>query len=231
MSKIYLIDELAEAVKIERKILGEWETNQLIRAFGHTDDNTPYFAEESIQECLTIKSLVDLGYNFEDIQKIKKKVGLPGSLGSDESPRTKQKLLTVGELAEKVGVSSRTLKHWEEKGIIESDMRSEGGFRLYSEQFVYLCSLVQDLQNFGYTLDEIKNVSDYFRDFLLLNTNYESFPKENVDAKLSLMMNEIESLFSKMEKLKQGINRWEELLKTKRKEIISIKNKNKKRPE
>ena len=231
MSKIYLIDELAEAVKIESQTLALWEKGQLIRAFGHTDDGTPYFSEEAIQECITIKSLVDLGYNSEDIIKIKKKVGLPGSLGNDDSSKSKQKLLTVGELAEKVGVSSRTLKHWEEKGIIESDMRSEGGFRLYSDQFIYFCSLVQDLQNFGYTLDEIKTVSDYFRDFLLLNSSYESFPKEKVDEKLTPMLNEIETLFTKMDKLKQGVNRWEELLKTKRKEILNIKNKNKKRPE
>ena len=40
--------------------------------------------------------------------------------------------LTVGNLADKIGVSPRTIKHWEDKGIIEPDMRSDGGFRLYS---------------------------------------------------------------------------------------------------
>ena len=54
--------------------------------------------------------------------------------------------ITISSLAEQVGVSPRTIKHWEEKGIIESEMRSAGGFRLYSQIYVYMCKLVKDLQ-------------------------------------------------------------------------------------
>jgi len=229
MAKLFLLEELSEAVKIPAELIVEWDSLKLIKAAGYTEDKIPYFTEEASAECEVIQSLVRLGYEPEDIIKIKKKVGMPRSIGEDSENKLKHKLLTVGELAERIGVSTRTIKHWEDKGIIESDMRSEGGFRLYSEQYIYLCSLIQDLQNFGYSLDEIKVISDYFRDFLAFESSLETFDKEKVSAKLELMFEEIEQLLSTMSRLKQGISRWEELLKNKKKEVTSIKNKNNKR--
>jgi hypothetical protein len=43
------------------------------------------------------------------------------------------------------------------------------------------------------------------------------------------MSADIEKLFSKMNMLKEGINRWEELLKKKKKELLNMKNSNNKR--
>ena len=45
------------------------------------------------------------------------------------------------------------------------------------------------------------------------------------------MQKAIENLFAKMNLLKEGISRWEELLKKKKKEIVNLKNKNVKRGE
>ncbi len=108
-------------------------------------------------------------------------------------------------------------------------MRSEGGFRLYAENYVFFCSLILDLQNFNYTLDEIKVISDYFRDFLNFQYHPELFPKEKIAVESEQMDMEIVRLFDKMGKLKEGIERWEKLLKNKKKEIDQIKTKNAKR--
>jgi len=135
----------------------------------------------------------------------------------------------VGSLAEKVGVSARTLKHWEDKGIIEADMRSEGGFRLYSQIYIYLCKLVIDLQLFGYTLEEIKTISDLFRTFLSINADIESVTREECGKQLDTMCLEIDRLSEKMALLKEGIVRWEDLINKKRKEINSLKKRNQKR--
>ena len=42
--------------------------------------------------------------------------------------------------------------------------------------------------------------------------------------KLNTMLQEIQFLFDKMKNLKEGIQRWEDLLKKKRREIINMKN-------
>jgi DNA-binding transcriptional MerR regulator len=135
----------------------------------------------------------------------------------------------VGQLAEAVKVSPRTIKHWEEIGIIEPDMRSEGGYRLFAPHYVFICNLIKDLQLFGYSLEEIKTVSLYFRTFLDLNSSLDSYPVDESEQKLNELIVAIDSLSEKMDLFKAGIARWEDLLKKKKKEIISLKTRNSKR--
>jgi DNA-binding transcriptional MerR regulator len=135
----------------------------------------------------------------------------------------------VGHLAEKIGTSPRTIKHWEEKGIIEPDMRSQGGFRLYGEHYVYLCQLIKDLQLFGYSLEEIKTISDYFRLFIDLKENPDQGDAEENERNFARMMEEIEALFEKIRLLREGMARWEDLARKKKKEITVLRTRNQKR--
>ena len=117
--------------------------------------------------------------------------------------------ITVGELAQRAGVSPRTIKYWEEKGIFQAETRTEGGFRLYPEIYVLFCDLVRDLQNFGYKLEEIKDVADMFRRFYAVSRNPEDFSADEVLEDLTRMQEAIDALKKRMELLKAGIRRWE----------------------
>ena len=226
---IFTRDEFLAKHDIREATLREWESARLIKPAGYTDGKIPVYSEETGERIGAIQRLTELGYEIEEIQKILKKVGLPKKIEKKKNTEEPAPYLTVGDLAERVGLSPRTIKHWEDKGIIEPDMRSEGGFRLYSGGYVYLCELVRDLQLFGYTLEEIKKVSEYFRYFLAIQENPDAFPKGEVSGKLDAMLTEIKVLFDKMGLLQKGIKRWENLLKKKRKEILDLKNKNPKR--
>ena len=228
---VFTQEEFLRGAAISRESLIEWMKWKLVRPSGFTEDQAPLFPQDALARVAHIQKLIELGYDFEEIQKIVKKVGFPHKKSGKKEPPEKDRYLTVGELAEQSGVSPRTIKHWEDKGVIEPDMRTEGGFRLYSGAYIYLCKLIRDLQLFGYTLEEIKVVSDYFRDFLAVEANLKAFPKAEVEAKLEAMLDEIQALFDKMELLKEGIVRWEDLLKKKKKDVLNLKNKNQKRPE
>jgi DNA-binding transcriptional MerR regulator len=173
--------------------------------------------------------LAELGYDLEETQKIIKKVGLPQKKTGEKASSEKDRYLTVGDLAERSGVSPRTIKHWEDKGIIEPDMRSEGGFRLYSEAYIHLCQLIRDLQLFGYALEEIKGASGHFRDLMTVRAGMEALSKADVEAKLEAMLGDIQAFFEKMELLKEGIARWDKLLRKEKKDILNLKAKNQKR--
>lgn len=227
---LFVLEEVLEKTGISEKNFKEWERLRLVKPEGMTDGSTPLFTKITLEKIRKIKNLYDLGYQFNDIQKIIKKVGLPKNAGDGKKTAKFNEFLTVGALAEQVGVSPRTIKHWEDKGIIEPDMRSEGGFRLYSEIYIYLCKLIKDLQLFGYSLEEIKKISDLFRDFLTIEDNPVFFKKDETAAKLNLMLSEIQILFDKMALFKEGIQRWEDLLKKKKKEILSLRNQWDKKP-
>jgi len=227
--KAYILDEFLKTAGITKDDLELWKKLKLLKPVGFTEDKIPFYAHETLEKVTHIKKLIDLGYQPEEIQKIIKKIGLPQKSGEKPQKAKKTQYLTVGTLAEMVNVSPRTIKHWEDKGILEPDMRSEGGFRMYSEYYVFLCQLIKDLQLFGYSLDEIKVISDYFRDFIKIQNNIEIYGKEETEQKLESMTNEIKSLLEKTNLLKEGIQRWEDLLKKKKKELTNLKTVNQKR--
>jgi len=227
--KLYTRPEFTVKVNMTEAELVLWTKMKLIKPEGFADDQTPLYSDTVLEKVMHIQRLRELGYGLEEIQKIMKKIGLPKLRSARKGSPDFNKYLTVGSLAERAGLSPRTIKHWEDKGIIEPDMRSEGGFRLYSQVYVYLCKLIKDLQLFGYSLEEIKVISGYFRDFLDIQGNLGSLPKAEVSKKLEAMLSEIQVLFEKMNLLKEGIERWEDLLKKKKKEILSLKTKNQKR--
>lgn len=67
--------------------------------------------------------------------------------------------LQIGEVAERTGVTQRTLRFYEEKGLLKPPTRMEGGFRLYSEDDIRRVEQIRRLQKLlGFTLAEIKEM-------------------------------------------------------------------------
>lgn len=67
--------------------------------------------------------------------------------------------LQIGEVAERTGVTQRTLRFYEERGLLKPPSRMDGGFRLYSEEDVQRVEQIRRLQNLlGMSLAEIKEM-------------------------------------------------------------------------
>ncbi len=67
----------------------------------------------------------------------------------------------IGEVADRTGVTQRTLRFYEEKGLLQPSERMQGGFRLYSEADVERIESIKRLQGLlGLTLAEIKEMVD-----------------------------------------------------------------------
>jgi DNA-binding transcriptional MerR regulator len=62
----------------------------------------------------------------------------------------------VGELAQKTGVSVRTLHHYDQIGLLSPSRRTASGHRLYSEAAISTLLRVRSLVQLGFTLEEIK---------------------------------------------------------------------------
>ena len=72
---------------------------------------------------------------------------------------TSEAYLQIGEVAERTSVTQRTLRFYEEKGLLRPPSRMDGGFRLYSEEDVRRVKHIRRLQNLlGLTLAEIKEM-------------------------------------------------------------------------
>jgi DNA-binding transcriptional MerR regulator len=64
----------------------------------------------------------------------------------------------IGEVAERTGLSLRTIRYYEEVGLVTPAARSTGGFRLYSETDVARLRLIRRMKPLDFTLEEMKDV-------------------------------------------------------------------------
>jgi MerR family transcriptional regulator, repressor of the yfmOP operon len=69
-----------------------------------------------------------------------------------------KELSRVGEVAERLGVSPRTIKYYEELGLIQPEARSSGGFRLYGEEDVRRLERILRMKGIGYSLATIREL-------------------------------------------------------------------------
>ncbi|GGL07654.1 MerR family transcriptional regulator [Mangrovihabitans endophyticus] len=68
------------------------------------------------------------------------------------------RMMQIGEAAGRAGLSIRTLRHYEEAGLITPSARSDGGFRLYTEADLGRLRLVRRMKPIGFTLDQMREV-------------------------------------------------------------------------
>jgi MerR family copper efflux transcriptional regulator len=67
-------------------------------------------------------------------------------------------LVQIGQVAERTGLSLRTIRFYEENGLVVPTARSEGGFRLYSEADVARLQVVKRMKPLGFTLEEMQEL-------------------------------------------------------------------------
>jgi DNA-binding transcriptional MerR regulator len=66
--------------------------------------------------------------------------------------------MQIGEVAEQTGLSLRTIRYYEEVGLVTPSARTTGGFRLYSETDVARLRLVRRMKPLDFSLEEMKDV-------------------------------------------------------------------------
>ncbi|MFJ4617596.1 MerR family transcriptional regulator [Streptomyces sp. NPDC088812] len=64
--------------------------------------------------------------------------------------------MQIGEVAARTELSLRTIRHYEETGLVIPSARSQGGFRLYTEADVARLMVVRRMKPLGFTLDEMR---------------------------------------------------------------------------
>ncbi len=77
---------------------------------------------------------------------------------TSEAPATVP-LLQIGEAADRAGVTQRTLRYYEEKGLLNAPSRMEGGFRLYSTEDIERIERIKEMRDLlGFSLADIKEM-------------------------------------------------------------------------
>jgi DNA-binding transcriptional MerR regulator len=70
--------------------------------------------------------------------------------------------MTIGRLARRTGVAVKTLREYEDLGLIYTVGRSAGNYRLFGEEAMWCVAVVGHLRQLGLTLAEIEALSEVY---------------------------------------------------------------------
>ena len=120
------------------------------------------------------------------------------------------KYYKIGQLANLVGVSPRTIRYYEEIGLLNSIKRMEGGKRVYTDQDCQRLQFIRRLKHLGLTLAEMQELEDIYR---IHRTNKKVLPRllELLDGHVE----KIEERVQNLEKLRSEILSYHERIRTK----------------
>jgi DNA-binding transcriptional MerR regulator len=62
----------------------------------------------------------------------------------------------IGDVAERVNLSLRTVRYYEESGLLMPTGRTVGGFRLYDDDAIERLLVIKKMKPLGFTLDEMR---------------------------------------------------------------------------
>lgn len=113
-----------------------------------------------------------------------------------EQPQT----LLIGDVAEATGLSHRTIRHYDEVGLLPASTRSEGGYRIYTESDLQRMLVIRSMKPLGFTLEEM-------RELLQTIDTLESSPEDTTAR--ALLDDYIERATTKINKLALNLKRAE----------------------
>ena len=106
-------------------------------------------------------------------------------------------MLTIGQLAEKTGVTTVAIRYYERNQLLPKPKRSKSGYRLYSEEAVTDLTFIQNAKRVGFELKEIKSLLDLQHS----KQSSSSVVKSQIQQKIS----NIQEKISLLQKIKRDL--------------------------
>lgn len=110
---------------------------------------------------------------------------------------TQEKLKQIGAVAKESGIPIKTIRYYDELGLLKTLGRTEGGYRLFNSNVFTRLKFIKRAQTLGLTLLEIK-------DFLDVH-DQGTLPCEHIKPKLSDKVLAIELQIQQLQILKQEL--------------------------
>lgn len=73
----------------------------------------------------------------------------------DNSTEEVVETMHIGELADRTGLSLRTIRHYDQVGLLPAMARTDGGFRVYTSKDVERLLVIRQMKPLGFSLEEM----------------------------------------------------------------------------
>lgn len=130
---------------------------------------------------------------------------------------TEQHAMQIGEIAARTGLSLRTIRYYEEIGLVVPTGRTSGGFRIYTEGDIERLLLVKAVKPLGLGLDETRGMLEA-RDRL------QSQPRPAIaDDEARLMMAYLSTAQERLRRLRANLRDAEEAVRLLARDVDTLR--------
>lgn len=100
-------------------------------------------------------------------------------------PSEPSPVMHIGAVAARTGLSLRSLRHWDDVGLLRPSGRTEGGFRLYTEDDVEKILIIRRMKPLGFTLDQM---GEAMRDLEVLHSDADASTGASARTRLAAVL-------------------------------------------
>lgn len=133
--------------------------------------------------------------------------GAEPEAGSKANRGSDERLLTTGEMARLSNSTLRTVRFYEEEGILRPARRTEGGHRLFHKSELDRLLFVSDLRTAGFSLEDIKEILE-----LKKRSNSGAEAAAQVRRILSTRIDELKEKVAVLTRLREEFARTNEIV-------------------
>ncbi len=122
------------------------------------------------------------------------------------------KYYQIGELAKMLNLSQRTIRYYEEIGLLNSVKRIEGGKRVYTDKDLQRLKFIQRLKHLGLSLAEMHELEDIYQ---IHRTNRKVLPRllelldnhvAHIDERIKILHRLKADILNYQEKIREKLN-------------------------
>ena len=101
--------------------------------------------------------------------------------------------MRIGEAAKRSGMATRTIRFYEEAGLVEPAMRRESGYREFGDDDVRRLRFIHRARNLGFSIDEVGRLLSLWSDRKRASAQVKQLALEHV-ARVEAKMAELRSM-------------------------------------
>ena len=90
--------------------------------------------------------------------------------------------MKIGEVAESSGVPAKTIRYYEEVGLLPEPERADNGYRAYERQSVEPLRFIARARGLGFSLDDVRDLVDLWQDKDRASADVRRLAKDQIAA-------------------------------------------------
>ena len=101
--------------------------------------------------------------------------------------------MKIGDVAQRSGVSAKTIRYYEDVGLIRPAVRGENGYRNYSNRDVELLRFIHRARSLGFSVQDVSNLLSLWLDRKRASADVKSVARKHLED-VELRIRQLESI-------------------------------------